>query len=126
MWQKSGNARFESAKRPRNQSTRADRVVGSPSTLGKFQKTTMLVTRAIAIVLVLQYFGIADASRILAVFPSNYKSHYTLGKVVFTELANRGHQVFRHIIHIFLGKLLIFNLTANINQPIFVGPDRTT
>lgn len=31
--------------------------------------------------------------KILAVFPSDVKSHFTLGKVVLTELANRGHEV---------------------------------
>lgn len=55
----------------------------------------MLVTRTITIILALHYFSlVTEASNILAVFPSDYKSHYTLGKVVFTELANRGHKVF--------------------------------
>lgn len=31
--------------------------------------------------------------KILAVFPSDVKSHFTLGKVVLKELANRGHEV---------------------------------
>lgn len=36
---------------------------------------------------------VVDAANILAVFPSDYKSHFTLGRVLFSELANRGHQV---------------------------------
>ncbi|KAG4070453.1 hypothetical protein HA402_005685 [Bradysia odoriphaga] len=34
-----------------------------------------------------------DGAKILAVFPSDVKSHFTLGKVVLTELADRGHEI---------------------------------
>lgn len=34
-----------------------------------------------------------SGENILAVFPSDVKSHFTLGKIVLTELANRGHEV---------------------------------
>lgn len=34
-----------------------------------------------------------QAENILAIFPSDYRSHFTFGKVLFNELANRGHTV---------------------------------
>lgn len=34
-----------------------------------------------------------NAANILAVFPSDHKSHFTLGRALFAELAQRGHQV---------------------------------
>ncbi|KAJ6647865.1 UDP-glycosyltransferase UGT5 [Pseudolycoriella hygida] len=36
---------------------------------------------------------LANGAKILAVFPSDVKSHFVLGKVVLTELANRGHEI---------------------------------
>lgn len=35
----------------------------------------------------------AAGANILAVFPSDYRSHFTLGSVLFAALAQRGHNV---------------------------------
>lgn len=32
-------------------------------------------------------------ANILAIFPCDSKSHFSLGEVIFTELASRGHKV---------------------------------
>jgi menaquinone-dependent protoporphyrinogen IX oxidase len=37
--------------------------------------------------------GTCSASRILAVFPMDYKSHFTLASALVKELADRGHEV---------------------------------
>lgn len=41
----------------------------------------------------LGFWSPTRAANILAVFPSDHKSHFTLARVLFTELAERGHQV---------------------------------
>lgn len=48
------------------------------------------------VILALMSVQLIGAEKILAVFPSDVKSHFTLGKVVLRELANRGHEVFAH------------------------------
>lgn len=56
-----------------------------------------------ALVLTLLSVQLIAAAKILAVFPSDVKSHFILGKVVLTELANRGHEVCVYLqIHSFL------------------------
>lgn len=57
-----------------------------------------------------------DGAKILAVFPSDVKSHFILGKVVLTELANRGHQawIFEYLFFqswLNLGPLTLLQIT---------------
>lgn len=51
----------------------------------------MAIIRILMLTLLLVH--LIDGAKILAVFPSDVKSHFNLGKVVLTELANRGHEV---------------------------------
>lgn len=46
--------------------------------------------------LVLISVNLIAGEKILAVFPSDVKSHFILGKIVLKELANRGHEVTLH------------------------------
>lgn len=56
----------------------------------EFRDRKMAIIRILVTLISVQLIG---GEKILAVFPSDIKSHFTLGKVVLTELANRGHEV---------------------------------
>lgn len=44
-------------------------------------------------ILALMSMQLVTGAKILAIFPSDVKSHFTLGTVVLRELASRGHEV---------------------------------
>lgn len=57
----------------------------------EFRDRKMAIIRILMLTLI--SVQLIDGAKILAVFPSDIKSHFTLGKVVLEKLANRGHEV---------------------------------